>query len=144
MKKLIPILCAVLLLCGCTNQKQPPATITDKSFDAVYTTGDFSFNCNIKWQNNTAYITSTSTNAAGLTISCNGREVVFTKGDMIKRESVDNIDKTNPAVVLWYVFTAVQNGSDKTPLGTFTIEQTDGQIKRINVGEITIKNNRFS
>ena len=59
--------------------------------------------------------------------------MVFTKGDMIKRESVDNIDKTNPAVVLWYVFTAIQNGSDKTPLGTFTI--SDGSI---TLGNITI------
>ncbi|MBR0412054.1 MAG: hypothetical protein IJI47_00600 [Eubacterium sp.] len=143
MKKLILSVLALLFLCGCTGEKTPPATITDTSFDAVYTTGDFSFNCNIKWQNNTAYITATSTNAAGLTISCNGREVTFTKGDMIKTEKRENIDNTNPAVLLWEVFTAMQNGGNHCTLGTFTVTQSEGEISRIAVNNIVIRNSEF-
>ena len=140
LKKIILSLCIVLCLCGCSGEKTTPATITDTSFDAVYTTGDFSFNCNIKWQNDTAYITATSTNATGLTISCDGREVVFTKGTMIKRENRENIDNTNPAVLLWEIFTALESGTNRCTLGTFTVAQTDGQINTIPVNDIVIEN----
>ena len=139
MKKVILSICVLaLVLCACAQKNNPPAENTVTSFDAVYTTGDFSFNCNIKWQNNTAYVTVTSTQAQGLTLSCDGRNVTFTKGEMIKRESKENIDSSNPALLLWEIFTALENGDDKSSLGTFTVEKSEGKIKKITVSDITV------
>ena len=139
MKKIIILFCALaLLFCACSQNKTPPAENTETSFDAVYTTGDFSFNCTVKWQNNTAFVTVNNTNAAGLTLSCDGKSVTFSKGEMLKTESKENIDAANPARLLWEIFTAMQNGSDKCSLGTFTVEKSDGKITKISVSDIQL------
>ena len=140
MKKVIILLFLLTLLFGgCAQSGKIPESITETSFDAVYTFGDFSFKCNIKWQNQTAFVTVTSTSAAGMTISCDGREVVFTKGTMLRRESYDKIDASNPARLLYEIFTALENGGNKTSLGDFDITYRAGKIEQITVADIVIK-----
>ena len=129
----------MLLLCGCTGEKTTPAISADTYFNAVYTTGDFSYNCTVKRQKGTVFVTVNSTNAAGLTISCDGRSIVFTKGAMIKRVNKENVDSTNPALLLWEIFNAIDNGSSKCPLGNFSAEYENGTLKRITVDEITVE-----
>ena len=139
LKKIIPLLFALaLILCGCSEPEKPPVKTADTSFDAVYKTGDFSFNCTVKWQNKTAFVTVNSTNAEGLTMSCDGREVTFSRGNMIKRENKENVDATNPARLLWEIFTALENGGDKCSLGAFAVEKNDDMITQISVGNISI------
>ena len=104
----------------------------------MYTTGDFSYKCTVKWADSTAFVTVNSTNAAGLTISCDGKEVVFSKGNMIKREMRENIDSTNPAVLLWEVFNAIENDSTKTSLGNFKAVTDEKGIKQIKISDADI------
>ena len=128
-----------VLFAACTRSEKIPADNTDISFDAVYTAGDFDFKCNIKWRDGTSFVTVTSTNAAGMTMSCDGRNVVFTKGAMLRKESVDNIDASNPARLLYEVFTALENGGNRCSLGTFDVAYSEGEIDSITVSDITIK-----
>lgn len=74
----------------------------------MYKTGDFSYNCDIKSAENCVYITPTSTNAAGMTISCDGKTVAFSKGSMLKQFPRESIDNTNPSVILFEVLSAAK------------------------------------
>ena len=137
----------MLFLCACSQNtqnveiKNTPVISDGLTFDALYTTGDFSFNCTVKWSGGTAYVTVNSTNAAGLTISCDGQNVTFSKGNMIKSEKRENIDSTNPAVLLWEAFTAMENDGSKTSLGAFETVADEKGVKQINFSsaDITIK-----
>ena len=125
-------------LTACTEQNKPPAKNRTYSFNAIYTTGDFSFDCSIKWKNSVAFITVNSTNARGLTISCDGKTVTFSKDSMIKKMPTDSIDKTNPALLLYEVFTALENGKSRTSLGAFDITYSEDEIKTIKLSDIVI------
>lgn len=132
-----------LLFCSCAQNENPPLQNTDTEFSAVYEAGDFSFNCNIKWSGGTAYVTVNNTNAAGLTLSCDGRQVTFSKGAMLHSEDKENIDPSNPALLMWEIFTALENGGTKCSLGNFEIAYDDnGKIKTITVADIVITNFR--
>ena len=88
-------------------------------------------------------MTVNNTNAAGLTLSCDGRQVTFSKGAMLHSEDKENIDPSNPALLLWEIFTALENGGTKCSLGNFEIAYDDnGTIKSIIVADIVITNFR--
>ena len=144
MKKLIPIFCVLaLLLCACTQKENPPHQNTDTEFSAVYEAGDFRFRCHIKWSHGTAYVTVEDTGAAGLTLSCDGQQVTFSKGAMLHREPKETIDPSNPALLLWEIFAALESGGSQCALGSFDIRYLDsGEIERITVADIVITNSR--
>ena len=128
-----------LLLTACSQNNKSPKIITASEFDAVYKMGDFSFDCTVKWQNSTAFVTVKSTNAAGMTISCDGRKVTFSKGKMLKRVPKDNVDSSNPARLLWEIFSAIENGGTKTSLGDFEVVcDKKGNIQSITVADISL------
>ncbi len=140
MKRITAFCCVLaLLFCGCAQQKEKtPVPNTETEFEAVYETGDFRFHCTVKWARGTAFVTVHDTNAKGLTLSCDGRQVTFSKGAMLKSEDKKNIDPSNPALLLWEIFTALESGGNQCSLGTFTVDRTDGEIQRISVSDITI------
>ena len=139
MKKVIPFLCLLsLVMCACTHQKSPE---TDSAFtyDAVYHTGDFSFKCTVKLSGGTVFVTVNSTNAAGLTVSCDGKNVTFTRGKMIKTLPKESVDATNPARLLWEVFDSFDGTGSETTLGHADVDfDTHGGISRIAVADITV------
>lgn len=104
MKKLIPLLMMFLLFVGCSHQNNLPTLCDEFSKNAVIKAGDFSYNADIKLSNGVVYITATSTNAKGLTISCDGKNVTYSYGKMMKKVEITLVSKTNPAILLYNAF----------------------------------------
>ena len=134
MKKIIPLFFALLLLFGCSAKNYAPVIKKDFSISAIYKTGDFSYSCNITKQGDTVSITPTSTRAKGLIISCSENEVTFQRNKLKKTFKRDEIDLTNPAVILYEVFNKLENAdvkliddkftyTAKTSLGNFVLVQ---------------------
>ena len=139
MKKIIPIVLFLALICsGCKIQTYTPE-IVDFVQSAAVTSGDFSYTCEISRKNNVVTVTATSTNAAGLSISYDGKTVVFAYEDMSYQLEGDRIDATNPAVAVYDAFNCVVNTNPpdasktadgyeyrgSTDLGEFVLHQYD-------------------
>lgn len=148
MKKIIPLFLLVLLLNGCAAKIYTPVVNTEFELNAVYKTGDFSYNCIIVKNDSGVSITPTSTNAAGMTITYDGSEVTFNKDDMTKSISADKINNTNPAIVIYEVFNYIETTEDlsaqriddsfqytgKTSLGNFILVQNkDNSLDSIEI-----------
>ncbi|MFR5875725.1 MAG: lipoprotein [Eubacterium sp.] len=137
MKKIIPLFLLVLVLSGCAAKIYTPVINTEFELNAVYHTGDFSYNCLIVKDESSLSITPTTTNAAGMSITYNGADVTFNKDGMKKTISADKINNTNPAIVLYEVFNYIETTEDlsvervddsfqytgKTSLGNFILVQ---------------------
>ena len=98
-----------MLFIGCSPEKYTPVIKADLSLSAVYKTGDFSYSCKIVKKENEVSVIPVSTRAKGLVISCSGKEVTFKKNKFVKTFSVDEIDITNPAVILYQVFSSLDS-----------------------------------
>ena len=135
----------VLAACSKGNA---PVFDADLRYHAVYKTGDFSYSCTIVKENGVISITPTSTNAAGMTISCDGKTVTFQKEDLIKSYDMNTIDSTNPAVLLYEVFRYLDDTetlnvgsvgelrevSGKTSVGNFTLTlNSDDTLNTLSV-----------
>ena len=113
MKKIIPLfVLLVLLFCACTRANSP-ALKTSFSQNAVVESGDFSYNAEIKFDNNTVYITPTSSNAAGLTVSSDGQNVNFSFRDMSDSCEYSSVSDYNTAKILYCVFCNTYNAQVK-------------------------------
>ena len=119
MKRILPFF-LVVLLSACATQKYTPVINEDFKISAIYRTGGFSYSCDIEKQGDTVYITPTSTRAKGLVISCNGREVTLKRKSFEKTFSIKDIDKTNPAIILYQVFTSLGDAKTQLIEGDFT------------------------
>ncbi len=119
MKKVIPIILALLLFSGCKAEKYTPVINVDFKVSAVVKTGDFSYSCNIERAGDTVYVSPTSSRAKGLVISCSSKEVSFKRKTFSKTFPVEEIDKTNPAVILHRVFTSLESADIKLIDGAF-------------------------
>lgn len=104
MKKISLLFLIVFLFVGCTKQTNIPNLNDEFTTNAIIQVGDFSYNAEIKWQNNVVYVTATSTNAKGLTMSCDGHNLIYSYCGMIKKADVTKINYDNPAVILYKAF----------------------------------------
>jgi hypothetical protein len=139
MKKTIPLFLILLTLVGCSAKIYTPVINTEFELNAVYQTGDFSYNCEIVKNEDFVSVTPTSTNASGMIITYDGKNVTFNRNDMVKSISADEIVKTNPAVVIYEVFNYIETFENldvqridnkyqytgKTSLGNFILVQND-------------------
>ena len=153
--KLILLLILIpLFLCGCVQKTYTPVLETEFDLNAVYKTGDFSYSCRIKRTKEYVSITPTSTNAKGMTIKFDGSRVYFLKDGMKKEFARDEIDSTNPAVVLYEVFSSIErvpppevkiknsafNYVGTTSVGTFTLVQSKAEkLKSITIPDAQIE-----
>lgn len=116
MKKILLLLVLLLCLTACSTRVYTPVIKDEFTLDAVYETGDFSYTCRIVKTQQAVSITPTSTYAKGMSICCDGRNVTFTKDEKEMPFAMETLDITNPAIVLYEVFTsladaeAVKNG----------------------------------
>jgi hypothetical protein len=148
MKKIIPLFLLMLMFAGCSAKIYTPVVNTEFELNAVYQTGDFSYNCEIVKSNNVVSITPTSTNAAGMVITYDGQVVTFNRNDMVKTLSAGEIVKTNPAVVIYDVFNYIDTTENldvqkigdqyqytgKISLGDFVlIQNSDNSIESIEI-----------
>lgn len=151
MKKIIPLLLILLCLFGCSAELYTPVIVSEYSLSAVYKTGDFSYTCKIVKTNDFVSIMPTSSNAEGMIIKCDGKEVTFTKGDMTKSFDKNELDKTNPSVILFEIFSSLENAevklvdgeytySGKTSVGNFVLTQNKNNcFKNIKIPDADIE-----
>lgn len=112
MKKLISLsLCfSFMLLCGCSTVTNTVQLKSSYSQTAIVTTGDYTYTANVRYDGKCVYITPTSTNASGMTISCNGKTVAFSRRDMLNKADKSKVSPYNPAVLLYDVLTSAELG----------------------------------
>lgn len=153
-KRIFALLLLLLIISGCAKKTYTPVLETEFNLNAVYKVGDFSYSCKIVKTKNSVSITPTSTNAKGLTIKFDGKTVSFIKGKMLREFDRKDIDSTNPAIVLYEVFSSIENAkpievsvkkSDfyyvgKISLGRFTLIQSKtNALKSISIPDAAIE-----
>ncbi len=145
MKKLISLfLCvAILSFCGCSAVTNTVQLKSSYSQTATVKTGTFTYIANIKYDGKCVYITPTSTNASGMTISCNGKTVTFSRRDMLNKADKSKVSPYNPAVLLYDVLTSAELGKKsnnnyifggKTSVGNYTLTVNESsELLSLNV-----------
>ena len=153
MKKIIPIVFVILLLAGCAAEQYTPVIKADYNLSAIYRAGDFSYSCKIEKAGNSISLTPTSTKAKGMIISCNGKEVSFKRKSFKKSFPIENIDKTNPAVILYQVFSSLDSAAvsliddefiytGSCSLGKYILTQKkDNSLKSLSIPQADIEIN---
>lgn len=153
MKKIIAILCLALVLSSCSATIYTPVLNTEFTENAVYKTGDFSYSCSIDRNGGGVAVRVLSTNAQGLVISFDGSNVTYEYRNMKKSFPKDKIDKTNPAIVIYEVFFAIDSENinsslendcfkycGKTSIGDFVlIQNMDNSISSIKIDKADIE-----
>ena len=139
MKKILPIIIAIVVLfAGCSVEAYTPE-IKDFSQNASVEAGEFSYTCEISMAENVVTVTATSTNANGMSIVYNGKSANFKYLEMEYEIVSDKIDDTNPAKAVYDAFEALKAGfpdnasktadgfryDGKSALGSFTLLQRD-------------------
>ncbi len=153
MKKIIPAFLLVLCLCGCSAKSITPVVTTDFTLNAVYKTGDFSYECVIAKKDGVLSVTPTSTRASGMFITYDGQKVTFDRHSITYSFDKSEIDPTNPALVLYEVFSSVESMDlntvktvdnefyyrGKTSVGDYVlIQNTDNSYKSIEIADADI------
>lgn len=154
MKKIISLLLLPFLLTSCAVKSYTPIIEQSFCYDAKYIMGDFSYNCNIKKENDLITVEVKDTRAQGLIISYDTQNVEFKKGELSYKISGEKLDKSNPSILLNDVFSFVnanaqncvekiENGFKYTgtiPLGEFELYQNnDNDFYLITVPNANIK-----
>lgn len=147
MKKVISALFVMLILCSCSANQLSFTPKTEFSYDSVIDVGDFSYKATIKYIDGIVYITPTTTNAKGMTISCNGECVMFSQGSFFDSIAVSNSSINNPARVLYDVLSSLDSSSKsiasktctysgKTLSGKFVLVQdASGEYKSVSLAD---------
>lgn len=134
MKKMLLPMVLLVFLAGCSKTEYSPVINTEFCQYAVYKTGDFSYNCRVERRDDAIIVTPTDTYAKGMTVTCDGGNVVFCYDDMTQSFSVTDVNPRNPAYVLYQVFSNLQDRrvikvadgfqySGKTTAGDYTLVQ---------------------
>jgi hypothetical protein len=139
------------MLTGCNSQIYNPVISNEFEADATYTIGDFSYKCNIVKTEQDVSITANSTYAQGLTISCDGKNVTYKRNDMEKSISCDDVDCTNPALILYQVLFSLEDAqvqlvgdeyqyTSKTDAGDYVfIQGKDNSYKSLLISQADIE-----
>ena len=140
MKKLISFsMCLVfLLLCGCSTVKSTVELKPKYSQTATVKMGEYSYSANVKFDGKSVYITPTSTNAKGMTISCDASTVTFTRRDMVNTAEKSKVSPYNPAVIIYDVITSSSASVPKKEGGNYTFSG------KTSVGDYTLMMNESS
>lgn len=138
----------MLVLCGCSAKSYTPVINTEFETNAVYKTGDYSFICKIIKTKDSVTVIPTNTKAKGLMITYDGKIVTFKKDKMEKSFEGKLLDNTNPAMLIYNVFSYLEIAEDievkkvenefqytgKTPLGDFVLIQSNNNtLKSLSV-----------
>ena len=152
--KMIISLCVLLILSGCAQKTYTPVIQSDFSLNAVYKTGDFSYKCKIVRTKDFVSVTPLSTHAKGMTVKYDGTGVFFIKDGMVKHFKREETDSANPAVILYEVFSSLENVPEQkvklkdsafhyvgtTSVGTFTlIQNKSNSIRSIAIPDAQIE-----
>lgn len=148
MKKIIPILLIMLVLAGCKVKEYTPEIPSTFTQRAVVSSGDFSFDCEICKNINDVTVTVLNTNANGMTMKYDGKNVVFNYEGYSHTVSPSGVENTNTAIVIYEVFDCLLNNTQtgalkidggyeykgKVSAGDFIlIQNDDNSINKISV-----------
>lgn len=143
MKKIIPAVLCFVMLASCTISAPMPTALKDFSKNASVSLGSFSYNANVRWKTGAVYIVATSTNAKGLSISCDGSKVTFSRKSFSKSVDASSVSSYNPALILYQILSNTEAPSyDKkakcfvcsgnTSIGNYQMYVNDeGDIQKI-------------
>lgn len=153
MKRCILLLAPLVLLWGCSRTEYSPVISPEFAQNAVYSSGDFSFSCDIERSDDYITVTVTSTNAKDMIMTCDGTTVTMDYKGLKHQMSKSKVNANNPALVLYQVFDCVcsleQNDvikvpegyqySGKTSVGDFTlIQNVDNSFSTLVVPDADI------
>ena len=127
-----------LLLCGCSTVKSTVELKPKYSQTATVKMGEYSYSANVKFDGKSVYITPTSTNAKGMTISCDASTVTFTRRDMVNTAEKSKVSPYNPAVIIYDVITSSSASVPKKEGGNYTFSG------KTSVGDYTLMMNESS
>ena len=152
--KILISICLLLVLSGCTQKTYTPVIESEFSLNAVYKTGDFSYFCKIVRSGETVSVTPLTTHAKGMTIKFDGAKVSFLKDGMKKEFKREDIDSANPAIIIYEVFSSLENAPEQkvrmknsafhyvgnTSVGTFTlIQNKSNTLRSISIPDAQIE-----
>ncbi len=110
-----------------------PLTFSEK---ARVTSGDFSYECKIsRLESKAVSVDITSTNAKGLNMNYDGRELYFEYADYSHTVNADYFEKKNAAMVIYDVFDEIESMQSVTARKTDIGCKYDG---RISLGDFTL------
>lgn len=75
--------------------------------NASVSLGDFSYNCEICQNSENVTVTVLDTNAKGMIMMYNGKDLSFVYEDYSYSVNAENLEKTNVAIVIYQVFDAL-------------------------------------
>lgn len=156
MKKLFLILFSLLTaltFSSCSIQINTPEIPQSFTQNAVVTSGDFSFECEICKNNKYTAVTVKNTNAAGLVMTYDGKNINFKFDDYSQDISADNFEKANTAIIVYDVITSLQSNTvekhiidggikyeGETSFGKFILVQNDNSALK----SLAFKNSDYS
>lgn len=106
MKKVFPLLLFVIAVFSACSISSPPDIGNDFTYNSTVKFNDISYKAEISYRDYTVYFTPVSTNAAGMTISCDGSYVTYSYDNMINTSDMAKVALSNPSVVIYEVITA--------------------------------------
>lgn len=141
MKKIISLLLVSLFIftfSSCTIKINTPEIPQSFNQNAVVTSGDFSFECEICKNEEIVSVKVKNTNALGLIMIYDGNTVNFKYDEYSKKISGENFEKGNTAIIIYDVINALENEEmqkhiidggvkyeGKTNFGEFVLVQND-------------------
>lgn len=136
-KVLIITLLFLFLFSGCkVNTYSPKINNVNQIATGKYE--NFSYECNVVYDNEKVVVKALSTNANGLSIIYNGKNIEFVYENMKFSINKSNILNTNPSVVIFDVFSAIKNGEN------INISKIDGGYQyegKISIGDFVLIQN---
>ena len=148
------LLCCIACLAGCSAKTYTPVLQTSFDLNALVKTGDFSYQARLVRDESGVSVTPLTTAAAGMKIACDGKSITLSQGAFSKSIEKGKLDATNPAAVLYEVFSYLESLEKvnsyfkddcfiirgKTSVGTFILVQTkNNKMKSVSVPDAKIE-----
>lgn len=143
---ILPILLLTLLFTGCQVKEYTPELPAGFKQKAVVSSGDFTFECEICKSEKQVDVTVLSTQAKGMVMSYNGKDLTFTYEGFSHSINGKGIEPSNTAIIVYEVFESLNTNAQskkidggyqhfgKITLGDYTLVQNDdNSLKSIEI-----------
>lgn len=102
-----------IILCSCNMKINTPKMPSTFNQNAVVTLGDFSFDCEICKDESNVTAKINSTNANGLVMTYDGKNVNFKYNDFSYDIDGENFEKANISIIIFDVINVLSNENTK-------------------------------
>ena len=131
----ILLIISILMFSSCSVKMNTPEVPKAFTQNAVVTSGDFSYECEICKKEGSVSITVKNTNALGLVMTYDGKKVSFKYSTYSYDISGENFEKENAAIIIYDVISALSNDDTKLHIidGGVKYYTLEDQILRIDI-----------